>query len=386
MRINITDKKECCGCTACESICTRHAILMKADELGFMYPHVEDGKCVDCGLCMKVCQFHKNYNRWGNYNSPKVYAIRNKSQEVLSESQSGAAFYTFSEFCLRQGYVVYGAVLDEVFRVKHLRGISSEDRDRMLNSKYVQSDMRGIYKKVKEDLIDGTKVLFSGTPCQVAGLKAFLGQRWQQNLITIDLVCHAVPSPAVWRSYIEWIEKKYGSKIEEVRFRDKRFGWNIHFETFKLANGKFLKRSTFRDLFYTHYMVRESCSNCPFTNLNRVGDVSIGDFWGWFSISDRFNDNRGVSLLLVNSDQGKQLLDSCVSELEIIESNTKECLQPQLKEPIKLNPQYRQFIRDFSQKGFEYVGKKYADLGWRHRRAKGIEWLKRVVKKIICFR
>ena len=246
--------------------------------------------------------------------------------------------------------------------------------------------MRGIYKKVKEDLIDGTKVLFSGTPCQVAGLKAFLGQRWQQNLITIDLVCHAVPSPAVWRSYIEWIEKKYGSKIEEVRFRDKRFGWNIHFETFKLANGKFLKRSTFRDLFYAHYMVRESCSNCPFTNLNRVGDVSIGDFWGWFSISDRFNDNRGVSLLLVNSDQGKQLLDSCASELDIIESNTKECLQPQLKEPIKLNPQYRQFIRDFNQKGFAYVGKKYADLGWRHRRAKGIEWLKRVVKKIICFR
>lgn len=386
MRINITDKKDCCGCTACESVCTHHAIQMKANELGFMYPHVKDEKCVDCGLCNKVCQFHKNYNRWENYDTPKVYAIRNKHPEVLSGSQSGAAFYTFSEFCLRQGYVVYGAVLDEACRVKHMRGTSSEERDRMLNSKYVQSDIRGIYRKVKEDLRSGTKVLFSGTPCQVAGLKAFLGSRWQQNLITIDLVCHAVPSPAVWESYIGWIENKYGSQIEEAHFRDKQFGWNTHFETFKLANGKFLKRSTFRDLFYAHYIVRESCGNCPFTNLNRVGDVSIGDFWGWFTISDKFNDNRGVSLLLVNSNQGKELLDGCSSELEIIESNMQECIQPQLKEPIQLSPQYSQFIQDFTQNGFEYVGKKYADMGWRHKKTKGIELMKRVVKKIISFR
>ena len=382
MRIDITDKSKCCGCTACESICSHQAISMEADELGFLYPRVEEGKCVDCGLCSKVCQFQETYNRWQNYDTPKVYAIRNKHHDILSNSQSGAAFYTFSEVCLREGYVIYGAVLDEAYRVIHLRGTSSEERDRMLNSKYVQSDIQGIYKAVKNDLRNGEHVLFSGTPCQVAGLKAFLGQRWHKNLITIDLVCHAVPSPKVWKSYVEWIEKKYGSKVESCRFRDKQFGWNTHFETFQLANGTFLKRSTFRDLFYAHYMVRESCSNCPFTNLKRVGDVSIGDFWGWFSISTEFNDNKGVSLLLVNSDTGKALLDRCKAELEIVESDTVKCLQPQLKEPIRLNPRYNQFVRDFCQKGFNYVGKKYADMGWRYKRTQGTEWLKRMVKKI----
>lgn len=386
MRISITNKKDCCGCTACENVCTHHAISMQADDLGFLYPHIDNALCVDCGLCGKVCQFRENYNRWDNYGTPKVYAIRNKHQEVLAGSQSGAAFYTFSEYCLRQGYILYGAVLDQTFKVKHQRGKTTDDRDKMLFSKYVQSDMQGVFKEVKDDLKAGEKVLFSGTPCQIAGLKAFLGHQYQQNLLTIDLVCHAVPSPAVWKAYIDWIEKKFASKIEEVRFRDKQYGWNTHFETFRLANGKFLKRSTFQSLFYAHYMVRESCSNCHFTNLSRVGDVTIGDFWGWFNISDRFRDNKGVSLLFVNSEKGKELLDVCTSELDVIESNTIDCLQPQLQAPIQLSPQYKQFASDFAQYGFEYIGKKYADLGWRHKRDKGIFFMKRVIKKLIGLR
>lgn len=384
-RLSIS-KENCCGCTACENICAHSAIKMNLDELGFLYPAIDNNKCIDCGLCRSVCQFRSDYNRKDNYDEPFVYAVRHKNQEVLSGSQSGAAFYTFSEYCLKQGYVLYGAILDETFRVKHLRATTYDGRDKMLYSKYVQSDIVGIFKQVKDDLKNEEKVLFSGTPCQIAGLKSFIGEGLLPKLLTIDLVCHGVPSPRVWEAYINWIEKKYGTKIEIARFRDKSYGWNTHVETFKLANGKFLKRFTLRNLFYAHYMVRESCSKCHFTNLKRVGDITIGDFWGWFNISDKFHDNKGVSLILVNSDKGKELLSKCASDLEITESNTTDCLQPQLKTPIQLNIRYNQFVSDFSKHGFEYVGKKYGDLGWRYKKDKLSDWAKRLIKKLLFFR
>lgn len=386
MRINITNPKDCCGCTACENMCTHNAITMNPDQLGFLYPCIDIDKCVDCGLCATVCQFKDNYNRWDNYLTPNVFAARNKNFDILSKSQSGAAFKTFSDYCLEQTYILYGAILDDELHVKHYRATTYEGRDKMLYSKYVQSDMRGIFKNVKDDLKNGKKVLFTGTPCQISGLKSFIGRQHQQNLLTIDLVCHGVPSPAVWESYIEWIKKKFGRQIEEIRFRDKRYGWNTHFETFKLTNGKFLKRTTFRDLFYKHFIVRECCSNCHFTNLKRVGDISIGDYWGWFNISDMFNDNKGVSLILINSERGKKLLEHCASQLDIVESNTTDCLQPQLIAPIQLSPLYKQFVQDFSLHGFDYVGKKYGDLGLKYKIIQFKSLIKRILKKIIYFK
>ena len=386
MKINITNPKDCCGCTSCENVCTHNAITMTSDKLGFLYPHIDINKCVDCGLCKTICQFKKNYNRWDNYVTPNVFAARNKNLDALSKSQSGAAFKTFSDYCLQQGYILYGAILDNQLHVKHYRATTQEGRDKMLYSKYVQSDMRGILKKIKDDVRNGENVLFTGTPCQVSGLKAIIGRQYQQNLLTIDLICHGVPSPAIWESYTEWIKKKFDSQIEEARFRDKRFGWNTHFETFKLTNGKFLKRTTFRDLFYKHLSVRECCSNCHFTNLKRVGDISIGDYWGWFNISNMFNDNKGVSLILINSEKGKALLDRCASQLDIVESNTTDCLQPQLIAPIKLNPLYGQFVQDFSMYGFEFVGKKYGDLSLRYKIIQYKSFIKRLLKKILHFK
>lgn len=383
MRIDISTSKDCCGCTACGSICPHNAITMAPDSLGFLYPAIDTDKCEDCGLCEKICQFKNNYNRWDNFETPFVYAARNRNTEYLLKSQSGAAFLTFSDYCLEQGYILYGAVFNDTWNVQHYRSSSHEGRDKMLYSKYVQSDMRGVFKQVKDDLKNGEKVLFSGTPCQVSGLKSFVGKRYHNNLLTIDLVCHGVSSPAIWMSYIEWIKKKYNSQIEEARFRDKRFGWNTHFETFKLENGKNIKRNTFRDLFYNHLIVRECCSNCHYTNLRRVGDISIGDFWGWSKISTEFSDNKGVSLLLINSENGKKLLNECRKYLDIIESNIVDCIQPQLIAPIYLNPMYEQCIKDFSIHGFAYIGRKYGDLGIKHKIQVLQIFIKRVIRKLI---
>lgn len=384
MRIQTKDKKLCCGCTACEAICSHQAITMKPDGLGFLYPEIDDDRCVDCGLCNKVCQFTPDYNHWGNYDLPNVFGARNNNADIVARSQSGAMFFTFSEHCLEQGYVVYGAVLDNNFRaVRHARATTKAERNSMLNSKYIQSDMRGVYSQVRKDLKQGYKVLFSGTPCQVAGLKSFVGKRQQDNLLTIDIVCHAVPSPAVWASYVDYVERKNKSKIKDVRFRDKRYGQSQHFETFSLFNGRFLKKGIFSNMFGQHYIVRESCSNCPFTNMHRVGDVTIGDYWGWHEKHTEFNDDFGVSLVIVNSDKGKELLSACQEQLDIVTSNTTECLQPQLIAPMTPSPQYDDFTQRFITRGFEHVAGRYKYIGWRKKVKDTIAFIKNTIKNII---
>lgn len=223
----IKDKTDCCGCTACESVCAHKAITMQPDELGFLYPKIDFELCVDCGLCEKVCQFKKNYNRGDNYATPKVYAARHKKLNELAESQTGAAFFAFSEKILDEGGVVYGVIFAEDFHVVHSRTETKEKRDHMRTSKYVQSDIRGIFSLVKDDLRAGRTVLFTGTPCQVAGMLAATPPQLHKYLITIDLVCHAVPSPAVWESYIAWLQKKYQEKILIAKHRDKKIRLGI---------------------------------------------------------------------------------------------------------------------------------------------------------------
>lgn len=384
MSINITDIKNCCGCTACEAVCAHNAISMREDEFGFLYPVVDNGKCIECRLCEKVCQFKKDYNRYNNFEKPEVYAIRNKDLKILSRSQSGAAFQTFSSYCLGQGYIIYGAILGKEYRIiRHSRATSMQERDAMLLSKYAQSNMLGVYKQVKQDLKNGDKVLFSGTPCQVAGLKSYLGKKLiGENLIAIDLVCHCVASPKVWCDYLDWTERKYHSKIINACFRDKRYGQSVSFETFKLANGKFIKTRLYLDMFFGHHIVRESCSNCPFTNTRRVGDLTIGDFWGWHNKRKEFDDDYGISLLLVNSNKGKQMLNACQSSLEILPSDTTECMQPQLKKPTSLFPQHAQFKAEYAKHSFEYVAKKYGFIGWKKHRLELKIRLYKVISKI----
>ena len=236
--INITDRSKCCGCTACANVCTHDAITMEPDTLGFLYPKVDEAKCIDCGLCDKVCAFNDNYDKSLNLPVPDVYGARHKDMDEVMKSRSGAAFVAISDYILEKGGVVYGVGYKDHFRVAHKRATTKEERDEFRGSKYVQSDLTGIFRQVKEDLKDGLTVLFSGTGCQCAGLNAYIGKKLRNNLILVDIVCHGVPGPYMWRDYIAYLEKKYNDIIIDVDFRDKKkFGWKAHKETFILKNG-----------------------------------------------------------------------------------------------------------------------------------------------------
>ncbi len=301
--IQIKDKADCCGCTACASICPKDAIIMEPDILGFKYPSVDLSKCIDCGLCEKVCAFNENYDKSLNLEEPEIYAARHKDIHEIETSRSGATFIAISDYILENGGIVYGVGYKDHFRVAHKRATTKEERNEFKGSKYVQSDLDGIFRQVKEDLKQGNTVLFSGTPCQTAGLNSYIGKKLRENLVLVDIVCHGVPSPYIWRDYLSYIEKKYKNKVVKVDFRDKsRMGWSGHIESFVFDNGKKIESKIYTILFQQNIMLRQSCGKCFFTNFKRPSDLTIGDYWGWKKISDNFNaDNKGCSLVFINT-------------------------------------------------------------------------------------
>ena len=357
--IHITDKTQCCGCTACANICAHHAITMEPDAMGFLYPIVDENKCVECDLCDKVCAFNDHYDCSLNLQQPFAYAVRHKDLKEVETSRSGAVFIAISDYVLEKGGVIYGVGYADHFRVIHKRAITSKERDEFKGSKYVQSDLDSIFRQVKEDLKNGLLVMFSGTPCQTAGLNSYIGSRLRSSLILVDIVCHGVPGPFLWRDYLSYLERKEGNRICYVNFRDKeRYGWSAHKETFKFENNN--KKVSFPFLFYQNIMFRRSCEVCPYANLRRPSDITIGDFWGWERIDLSINaDNKGVSLVLVNTEKGKLLFDSIKDCMKAIPAKLKDCLQPNLQHPSEAHPKRIVFEKDYERNGFVYVLKHY---------------------------
>lgn len=367
--IKITDKSACCGCSACASICAHKAITMKPDGMGFLYPEVDESKCVDCGLCNQVCAFNSTYDKSQNLASPDVYAVRHKDMDEIKTSRSGAVFIALSDWILDQGGVVYGAGYEGHFRVVHKRAVSKEERNEFKGSKYVQSDLKDTFLQVKKDLKQGDKVMFSGTPCQTSGLLSYLKLLKQDisQLYVVDLVCHGVPAPYVWCDYLKYIEKKYHGEVTSFNFRDKsQLGWTAHKESFRVRD-KYICICTYSDLFGKCIMFRHSCGICPFANLKRPSDLTIGDFWGWERVDKNLNvDNKGVSLLLVNSEKGRGLFSEIESHINYRRTDTIHCMQPNLEHPSIINPLRVDFERDFISRGFIYCGKKYGDMGIKY--------------------
>lgn len=385
--IDIKNPADCCGCTACASICAHDAIKMKPDVLGFLYPEVDKDMCVDCGLCEKVCAFNDHYDTSLNLDKPLAYGARHKDMNEVETSRSGAAFIAISDYILEQGGVVYGAGYTDHFRVVHKRATTKEERDEFKGSKYVQSDMTGVFRQVKQDLRDGLTVLFSGTPCQTSGLNSYVGKRLRENLFLVDIVCHGVPSPYIWRDYISYLEKKQGSPIVWVNFRDKqKYGWAAHHETFKFKMGG--GKMSFTYLFYKHIILRKSCEKCHFTNLHRPSDITIADFWGWQKTDPNINsDDKGVSLVLINTEKGRKLFEASKERMNTVQADIQNCLQPNMQHPTKIDRKRNEFERDYQAKGFDFVYKKYGEDGWRHKvdkiQIRFISFLKNLIKKII---
>lgn len=380
--ISIKDPRGCCGCTACASICQHEAITMEPDAMGFLYPSVDGNKCVECGLCEKVCQFNENYDCSLNLDKPLAFAARHKDMNELMKSRSGAAFIAISDYILGQGGVVYGAGYKDHFRVAHKRATTKEERDEFRGSKYVQSDMRGVFRHVKEDLKNGLMVLFSGTPCQTSGLNAYVDKKFREKLYLVDIVCHGVPGPYVWRDYLKYLEKKQGSRITYVNFRDKElYGWKAHVETFKFENegGKL----SFPYLFYQNILFRHSCDVCHFTNLKRPSDITIADYWGWERTDASFNaDDKGCSLVLCNTEKGLYLFNAIKGMMRVIPAELGNVMQTHLSRPSVVHPKRNVFEEDYSKNGFEHAAKKVGMIGWRLHYNENKAYIKSILRRI----
>lgn len=348
--INVSDKSLCCGCGACADICPAGAISMKADELGFLYPQVNPDACTGCGECERVCSFAGKLPAV----DPQAFKARNKDAAELAASISGGIFPALSDAVLSCGGAVYGAGWKDHFTVVHKRALTKEERDEFRRSKYVQSYAGDCFPKIREDLREGRKVLFSGTPCQVAAVKMLTGN--PDNLLLVEIVCHAVPAPGIWKAYLELLERKAGSKAVKVEFRDKaRFGWRVHKGSVEFENGKVITGRSFADLFYKHLSIRPSCEKCPFACTERGADVSLADFWGYKG------DDLGLSMVLVSTEKGRNALQAVSGSLDLEEVELKDHLQRPLREPAEANQAREEFTEYFLSEGMEKTLRKYGD-------------------------
>lgn len=306
--IRILDKSKCCGCTACFNICPKKCITMEADFEGFKYPIIDEQECINCGLCEKVCQCLKTRIDEGK---PIAYAVQNKDADVLRSSTSGGFFTPLAEYIIENDGVVYGVAFDKDFNVIHKKcdqTNKSEIKD-FRGSKYVQSELGSVFLEIKEYLESGKLVCFSGTPCQVEGLKSFLNKAYE-NLITVDLVCHGTPSPKLWNKYLEYQRKKYKSSVIGVNFRDKTYGYHSGAMEIKFESGTEYHGSARVDYMLKSFLKeissRPSCYKCQFKQINHSSDFTIFDSWNIDKlIEGKQDDDRGYTNVFVQSNRGE---------------------------------------------------------------------------------
>jgi coenzyme F420-reducing hydrogenase beta subunit len=332
------DKRKCCGCTACVHICPAMCITMHVDDEGFLYPIVSDErKCINCGRCSKVCPMEIKTSE-GNVPSA-IYAGVIKNNDILIESSSGGAFSAIAEYVFDNNGVVCGCILDYELRAKHIIVDNKAEFAQLRGSKYIQSNMQDIYHDIKKMLEDDRPVLFVGTPCQVAGLRLFLGEL-HHGLIAVDLICHGVPSQMFFDSWVDTEEKNRKTKIKNIKFREKgKYGWG-HIISYETATGKKIIQPPSINSYYYAYLnalnYRETCYVCPFTTIQRTGDLTIADFWGIEKEKNFIDKDKGVSMILVNTNIGQSLLkklDATISLYSCSPMNIDK-RQDQLRKPV----------------------------------------------------
>ena len=338
-------KQDCCGCTACQQICPVQCIAMEPDEEGFLYPKINEGQCIGCQKCEAVCPIQTPPLVKGKTQTYVGYA---QNEKIRRRSSSGGIFSLAAEYVLKRGGAVFGAAFDDAFAVHHICVESEEDLDKLRGSKYVQSSLENTYAQAEEYLIDGRWVLFSGTACQIAGLKNYLGKEYDR-LLTIDVLCHGVPSPKIWKLYLEDQERKYNSKITSIQFRDKKLGWKRYSIRIQFENGQEyavpFTKDKFMNMFLANIDLRPACHDCRFKEFPRVSDMTIGDCWGIENYMPEMDDDKGTSLFMVHSPKGERILEAIREDLAVKEAELNRFLSgdADLRKSVDMHPNRKKY-------------------------------------------
>jgi Coenzyme F420-reducing hydrogenase, beta subunit len=376
-----TLRNNCFGCSACQNVCILGSITMVQDDEGFLYPLTNEQTCISCGKCENACPALSKHENGFKFEVPFVYAAINKDKDVRRSSSSGGIFTVLAEHIFKDGGVVFGAGFDKDFNVMHKYADNIKQLEELKGSKYVQSQIGSTYRQAEEFLIQGMQVLFSGTPCQIAGFKGYLGREFN-NLLTCDIVCHGVPSPKIYKMYLDYVSQNNSSSIDKINFRDKKKGWKRFSLSIKFKDERIYTSDLTADPYLYGFLknlyLRPSCHICPFTNINRISDITLGDYWGVAKYHPKMDDDRGASIVLINTEKGKEIFEKYKSLLNYIQSNIDWAITGNacLVKPCDSHKSRENFFRALNSQPFGKVLNKYM---------LPYSLFFRVIKKIILF-
>ncbi|WP_298771981.1 Coenzyme F420 hydrogenase/dehydrogenase, beta subunit C-terminal domain [uncultured Fibrobacter sp.] len=363
--------ENCSSCAACANVCTQGAIIMRLDNEGFYRPIIDASKCIECGLCKKICPWTTNVeNPHGSSNVPKTLAAYVNEESIRLQSSSGGIFTILAEKILKDGGAVVGVAQLSSTRFGHVVVENKNDLARLQGSKYVQADVGTVYKDVRKLLKAGRKVLFSGTPCQVAGLYAALGKSASSaDLFTVDVVCHGTPSVKVFEKYIVELESVNQSKVASTQFRDKRKGWRLFSMSslMQLASGKkilfskTLRKDPFMRAFLENICLNTSCADCHYGKLPRIADITLGDYWNIACVHPEMDDNKGTSVVLLNTCHGKDLFGMVESQMTLLHSKIEFAIDgnPCIVRSSIPHPKRNEFLEKLGEKPFNSLVNEY---------------------------
>lgn len=350
-------KTECTGCEACRNICSNRCIIMKKDFDGCYYPSINHTYCVNCGKCRQICPVRNNNNQGEKENFSNTYVGYCKEEKIRKASSSGGIFPLAAEWMIAKDGWIFGAAYQNN-KVLHTLGTCRKEIEQFKGSKYVQSNIGFTYQEAETALKDGKYVLFTGLPCQIAGLKAYLGKEYEK-LYTIDLICHGVGAPLVWDKYIETFHHK--KNIIDINFRNKEQGWDHEQLVIKYANKKEYRKYALED-YYTYgfnrnIFLRPSCYECKFKGTNRKSDLTIGDALGVERYAPRFRDNKGCSLIFVHSEKGKEIFTNIESRLDYADIDAQKAIRfnQRMISSVAMNPEREMFYNDLKKYSFRYA-------------------------------
>ena len=381
--IKLIDKKDCCGCSACAQICPKKCIKMVEDNEGFLYPHVNKNSCVNCGMCERVCPIINDKPE--TESKQTAYVVQNKNPQILHQSTSGGAFSALACWILKQGGVVFGAAYDGKFTVCHQYVENEDDLKIFRNSKYVQSQIGNSFKIAKDFLKQGRLVLFSGTGCQLEGLFSYL-QKNYENLWTIDVVCHACPSPLMFRKYLEWQKQKCSEDIENVVFRDKHYGYKYSTMSVFRRNSatnyyEGIDTDPYLRAFFRHLSIRPSCFKCAFKKRYRLTDFTIWDCFDVENFCKEMDNDCGVTKILCHSERAQILVPNLNKYLAICETSPEKAIagEKELVKSVEPCEGREQFFKDLNEMPVIECFNKYFPMTFRHKSEKFIRvWTNRL--------